>query len=207
MRRVFLWLAFAAAGASSAAGAAADDKRTTPEELRMLHDFTRCVAKERGAQVRRVLRLDYRTDAYRRSLRNLAADIHPCRPFRGILRMSGLLLVGGLAEALLPKELTGATLASRAAFDPSSPAIAARDDGEYLGLCAVRKMPDQVAALLATAPASAEEKDAAATISRDLGPCLKAGSSAKLNRPGLRALLALAAYRIATQAQQSSPGS
>ncbi|HEX9947452.1 MAG TPA: hypothetical protein VGA98_07925 [Allosphingosinicella sp.] len=173
----------------------------------MLQDFTRCVAGERGAQARRVLKLDYRTDGYRRSLNNLASDVRPCRPFNGSLRMSGVLLAGGLAEALLPKALGGATLRSRTALDPARPAIPARDAGEYLGLCAVRSMPDQVSALLATGPASEEEKAAAAAISANLGPCLRAGASAKLNRPGLRALLALAAYRIVTHAQPAPAGS
>jgi hypothetical protein len=207
MIRPLLWLALAAAGATAASAAPADDQRATPEELRMLHDFTRCVAGQSEGQARRVLGMDYRTGAYRRSLRNLAVEARACRPFGFDFRMSGVLYAGSLAEALLPKALAGSTLVSRAAVDPSRPAIPARDEGEYLGLCAVRMMPDRVAALLATAPGSAEEKDAAAAVSRDLGPCLKAGVSAKLNRPGLRALLALAAYRIVTQAQPASAGS
>jgi hypothetical protein len=186
----------AAAGAFAAPPA---DKPSKPEDLRMLRDFSRCLAKESPAQARRILRLDYRTDAYRRSIRNLAVAIRPCRPFTGSLRLSGVLLAGGLAEALMPAALGGRTLVSAAAFDPTRPPLTARDDGEYLGLCAVRTMPGQVAQLLATAPASEEEKQAVRGLTSGLGTCVREGASATLNRPGLRAVLALAAYRVVSE--------
>jgi hypothetical protein len=178
-----------------------------PEDLRMLHEHSRCVVEAAPNQAARILKLDYRSEAYRRSLGNLIAAPGNCARFNGRLRMARLLVAGAFAEALLPRALGGATLESRTALDPSRPTISARDEGEYLGLCAVRSMPGQVSAMLAADPASEEEKAAAAAISSNLGPCLRAGASAKLNRPGLRALLALAAYRIITQAQPAPAGS
>jgi hypothetical protein len=171
-----------------------------PEDLRMLHDYARCVVEANPTQSRRILKLDYRTDSYRRSLGNIAGTPRSCAAFDGRLRMAQLLLAGAFAEALLPRALAGRPLAAAAAPDPAKAAIAARDDGEYLGLCGVRTMPEQVATLLATAPASDEEKSAVAAITPGLGPCLRAGAAAKLNRPALRALLALAAYRIVGEA-------
>ena len=165
----------------------------------MLHDFSRCVVEANPSQATRILKLDYRTDSYRRSLRNLARSPRHCAPLGGRLRMAGVLLAGAFAEAMLPRALAGRTLAAGVANDPARAPIGARDDGEYLGLCAVRSMPEQTAALLATAPASEDEKRAVAAITPGLSPCVRAGGAAKVNRPALRALLALAAYRIATQ--------
>ena len=190
---------------SAAFGAPAADKPATAADRRMLRDFSRCLGQESPGQARRILRLDYRTDEYRRSLRNLATTYRSCKSFSGSLKMSGVLLAGGLAEALLPQALAGQPLVARAAPDPALPTLVARDEGEFLGLCSVRTMPDRVAALLATAPASEEEKQAVAAISPNLAPCLKDGAVARLNRPGLRSVLALAAYRIVTQSERA-PG-
>ena len=178
----------------------APDSPSKPEDVRMLHDYARCVAEANPAQAGRILKLDYRTDSYRRSLGNLAQAPRGCAAFDGRMRTAGVLLAGSFAEALLPRALAGRSLASASAPDPAKPPLAARDDGEYLGLCAVRSMPDRVAGLLATAPSSEEEKTAVAAIAPGLSPCLRAGAAAKVNRPALRALLALAAYRIASDA-------
>lgn len=176
-----------------------------PEDLRMLHEYSRCVVEAAPNQAARILRLDYRTDSYRRSLWNLA-ETPSCATFDGRLRMAGVLLAGAFAEALLPRALAGRSLAGGVAHDPARAPMVARDDGEYLGLCAVRSMPDEVAALLATAPASDDEKRAAAAVAPGLSRCVRAGAAAKLNRPGLRALVALAAYRIVSQAGPGAAG-
>jgi hypothetical protein len=177
-----------------------------PEDLRMLHDYARCIVEANPAQAARILRLDYRTDSYRRSLGNLVGSPRRCAPFGGRLRMAGVLLAGSFAEALLPHALAGRPLVAGVAHDPAKAAIEARDDGEYLGLCAVRSMPGQVAALLATAPASDDEKRAVAAITPRLSSCVREGAAATLNRPALRALLALAAYRIVIQSAPKAAG-
>ncbi len=178
-----------------------------PEDLRMLRDYARCVVAAKPDQTARVLELDYRTDSYNRSLRNLTGSPAICAWFPGRLRMARVLLAGAFAEALLPRALAGRSLAAGVVHDPAKAPIVARDDGEYLGLCAVRSMPGPVAELLATAPASDEEKRAAAAVAPGLAPCVRAGAAATLNRPGLRALLALAAHRIVSQAGPRAAGS
>jgi hypothetical protein len=202
---ILLAMALTLVSAGAVAAPAPASQTLKPEDLRMVRDFSRCIVGQNGNQVRRLLSLDYRTDSYRRSLGNLATATRPCRPFSGVLRMASMLLAGGFAEALLPRALAGQTLASKVAFDPSEPALNARDDGEYLGLCAVRSMPERVAVLLATAPASEEEKSAIDAIRPGLAPCVREGAAAILNRPGLRALLALAAYRIVTRDPTRGP--
>jgi len=171
----------------------------TPQDIRMLHEFSRCIVEARPNQSARVLTFDYRTDSYRRSLRNLATGPRHCIRLGSRFRTAGVLLAGAMAETLLPRALAGRTLADGLRQGQAGAPIAARDDGEYLGLCAVRTMPEDVSALLAAEPAGEEEKRAAAAIAPQLSPCVRQGAAATLNRPALRALLALAAYRIVSR--------
>jgi hypothetical protein len=175
--------------------------RAAAVDIATIHMFAACVTGKYRQSVRRLLSLDYRTTAYEHALETLTDGSHTCIPFAfGRMVSARLLLAGAFAEQMLPKALDGAPLSERVAHDPSKPPVAARDEGEYLGLCAARTMPADVAALLATTPASADEKAAAALIVPKLGPCVRAGAAARINVPGLRALVALAAYRLATQA-------
>ena len=66
-----------------------------------------------------------------------------------------------------------------------------------VGECIATRSP-QTAHLLQTAPASREEADAEDVLAPLLSDCLKKGAKLELNRPGMRSLLALAAYRIVT---------
>jgi hypothetical protein len=175
--------------------------RASSVDIATVHLFADCVTGKFRQSVRKLLTLDYRTDAYDHALETLTRASRTCLPFAyGRLRSARVLLAGAFAEQLLPKALGGAPLAQRIAHDPKRTPVAARDEGEYLGLCVARTMPAEVEGLLATKPASAEEKAAVAAIVPQLGPCVRAGARAEINVPGLRALVALAAYRLATQA-------
>ena len=195
-------IAALAALAMSAPAAAKPDQApiSSAVDLGTLNVFAGCLADRYERNMRRLLAMDYRTPAYDDALRTLTRMGDRCSPFAfGKLRSSRVLVAGAFAEALLPETLNGAGLADRVAYDPAKPAVAARDEGEYLGLCAVRTMPDEVAALLATKPASAGERLAIGKLRPRLGPCVRAGAAARVNSAGLRALLALAAYRLASQ--------
>jgi hypothetical protein len=174
--------------------------KTSAVDIETVHAFADCMAGRFRPSVRRLLAMDYRSSAYRSSLQSLTTVGNRCAPFAvGRLRSAGVLLAGAFAEQLLPEALGGSRLSERVAYDPSRPPVPARDEGEYLGLCAVRTMPEEVAALLATKPAGDEEKLATGKILPRLGPCIRAGAAARLNIAGLRAILALAAYRLASQ--------
>ena len=173
---------------------------SSPVDIGTLHVFAACMVDRYGPGVRRLLALDYRGRAYDSALNTLAREGSRCLPFAfGQLRSAGVLMAGAFAEKLLPRALAGSRLADRVAYDPSRPPVTARDDGEYLALCVVRTMPDEVMALLATRPASEEERAAIGVLRPRLGPCLRAGAAARINAPGLRAILALAAYRLVSQ--------
>lgn len=169
-------------------------------DIRTLHAFAGCMVDRYPTGVRRLLALDYRSRAYDHTLSTLADEGSRCLPFAfGKLQSASVLMAGAFAERLLPAALGGARLAERVAHDPARPPVTARDEGEYLALCTVRTMPDEVAALIATKPASEDERLAVAAIRPRLGTCLRAGAAARLNAAGLRAVLALAAYRLSSQ--------
>ena len=182
----------------SAAAPAAEPIPAKPaaEDVRVMHDFSACVAKYRSKGARSVLALDYRTETYGEAIRKLADSDFECKP-KGKLRFNTVLFAGGVAEQLLEHDLGDAPLALRIAHDPSRPALEARDDGEYTGLCTVRRAPEEVATLLRAEPASGEEKEALKAVGSALSACVPNGSTARFNAPGLRSLLALAAYRLA----------
>jgi len=180
-----------------AAPAAAQSSKVTgtPDlAVRMVHDFSRCVVRHAPDQAQRVLARDYTTRAYKDSLRQLLLSEHSCAG-AGRLSSNGLLFAGGLAEALLPRELAGASLAVRTVADPAHP-FTVHDEGELMSVCLVRKSPEDVAALLATAPTTAEEKASIQKIAPNIVNCVSKGRKLVLNTPSLRAMLALAAYHL-----------
>jgi hypothetical protein len=204
-------LSVAALGASTFASARQsprfDRDPTTPAEVRILARFSRCVA-DRPAnreRARTLLALDYRTEHYRQELLRLAGGNTLCVPTGGRLAFGGVLFAGGLAENLLRRRGAVADLGAFVGLDPAHPALASRDETELMALCVVRAAPAKVSALLQTGPASEEEGAALRALMSDLGSCLRAGSNVSLNRLFGRAILALAAYRLADHNGWSRP--
>jgi hypothetical protein len=196
-------LSVAALSASASASAERrprfDRDPATPHEVRVLARFAHCVA-ERPAnreRSRALLALDFRTEQYRSEMLRLAGDNVNCVPFGGRLAFGPVLFAGGLAEDLLRRGGAVADLRPLVALDPARPAVASRDETELMALCVVRASPGKVTALLWTPPASDAEGAAIGALRPELNSCLRAGSSVTLNRLGGRAILALAAYRLA----------
>jgi hypothetical protein len=178
---------FASLGVAPALAERGDQLRfggepSSPDEIRILADFSRCVARRQGGQARGLLAMDFHDRLYGRTLNRLVQSQRSCAP-PGQLKFAGLPFAGGLAETLLHDRLGQGALAPLVAYDPARPAIQARSESETMSLCTVRAEPDRVAALNGLTPA--------------VGQCLAAGASMRLNRLGLRAMLALAAWRLA----------
>ena len=86
-------------------------------------------------------------------------------------------------------------LLGRAAAGNAAPTYSFTD---RVAMCMVRSAPDQVAALFATAPASAEETAAIAALGTPAQLCARAAQATRplsISPVGLRAMLATAAYR------------
>lgn len=168
-----------------------------PLAVEAMVNFGQCVARFTPQGARRVLAMDYRTEAYATAMRKLARGHGRCAP-RSEIRFNGVLFAGAMAEALLETEGTPASLPSRLAPNPARSPIAARSPVETMALCTVLAAPTATAGLFATTPASAEEAAAMQALEPTLAACLANGRKLELNRPGLRAVLALAAWRIAS---------
>ncbi len=179
-------LAFAAAAASQ------------PDDLSIqaVHNFGACVVRTTSEGARRVLAMDYRTDAYREALRRLARGHDRCVSPSWQLRSGEILLAGAMAEALLEADVKKADLPKRLSFDPQRPAIEARGPTEAMALCTALHEPRTTAELFRTEPGSREEKQAVQALDPVLTQCLSKNFKLTVNRPALRSLLALAAWRI-----------
>jgi hypothetical protein len=111
-----------------------------------------------------------------------------------------ILLAGAMAERLI--ELYDAP----PRFEPmiaSSKPIVAHDAMEVMAVCVTHTVPDKVWALFATDPTSEAEIAALNAMSPNIVGCIKNGQKIALNKPGLRAALALSAYHLA---HQDGPG-
>jgi hypothetical protein len=169
---------------------------TAEDRLVLLH-FSRCVAGRQPAQARALILGDYSSEAYRDTLRRMTVSQHGCLPNgRGRLRFGGVLFAGDIAETLLPAAAPRGSLAGRTALDATAVPFPAHDQGEVMSICLVRAVPAETEALLATEQGSAEEAAALRAIAPHVGACLAAGVEMRLNRSGLRAMLALTAYRL-----------
>jgi hypothetical protein len=159
------------------------------EAVQQLHRTAQCLVRERTGEVRAVLAMDFRTRAYHRRLQNLGGSRNPC--FERFLATNGVLLAGSLAEQLY--------LQDHRAADPAVLVSAARLDErsrtEALANCVVRQSPAAARAVLDTPPASAEEGAALDALRPAIANCLQGADEARMNRPGLRALVALTLYR------------
>jgi hypothetical protein len=168
---------------------------SSAQDLRILDRFARCVAGRRENAATAILATDPSTSDYRNGMRRLAQSNWGCLG-SGTLKFNEILFAGGLAEALLRRGNASTNIAARTAHDPSRIALQARDEAELMSICTVRAAPAQVEALLASEVASPEEAAAVRALMPQIGQCLSAGVNMRLNRPALRAALALAIHRL-----------
>ncbi|MDP1026096.1 hypothetical protein Q5H91_02640 [Sphingomonas sp. KR1UV-12] len=171
-----------------------------------LNRYGRCMAHDAGQTATRVLRQDFTTRAYHTGLGALLDNNRQCVPRGQTARFSGggVLGAGAIAEGLLEKD-SGALLATLAARAATAP-----DQGfsptDTAAICVVKRDVAGFRALLGTEPASAQEKDAVSAMAPVLSQCLPAGQDFRFNRPGLRAILALSAFRIAAGVTPAKQG-
>ncbi|TPG22651.1 hypothetical protein EAH87_02305 [Sphingomonas koreensis] len=183
------------AGSSLPASAHAAKSGVVPDDVvRMTHDFATCAVKNAPDEAGRLLARDFPSEAYRQAELQLIYDERICVGV-GKLESGDLLVTGGLAEALLPRELAGSSLAARTPVDPAHP-FEVRNEPQLMSVCMIRKSPDGVSALFATAPTSKEEKAAVQALMPTLVACVAKGQKVALSTSSVRAMLALVAYRM-----------
>jgi len=202
-----LLLAAALVTLASATGVAATQRRMdgeTAQAAQAMRNFAICAANRSPAGARALLTSDRHAASYPEALQRFARGHNDCAP-GARLRFGGILLRGGLAEALLRGPIRNGGLARLVAYDPSRPAMNADNQSDAMALCTVREAPGAVEALLATEPGSAGEGAAAAALTPTMTSCLSTGQRLQANRPGLRALLAISAFRLVEHNRPPSP--
>jgi hypothetical protein len=113
------------------------------------------------------------------------------------MRMASVLFAGGLAEAAFKVDFGARATAALAPSDWSINPIEGRDTMEAAALCVVQHKAADVRALLATRVASPAEAEWIAPLASELAGCLRPDTKFRINKGFLRAVLALALYRVA----------
>jgi hypothetical protein len=195
-----LSLGFATALASPAL--AKEQLSATPDALSVqaIHNYAGCVANTTPRGAAEALELDFSSPAYGKKISQLSKGHSDSRCMSASrLQYNQVLFAGGMAERLLVDKVQPARFPTMVAYDPASAPIKARSAQEVIGMCMVRAEPAKSWAVFATAPTSHEEASAMQALAPTLINCVPAGQKMALNKPGLRALLALAAYRLSAQ--------
>lgn len=165
-------------------------------DLRALHRFSRCVAGEKPAEARAILASGYRSDDSGGPLRRIASEGLKCAPV-GRLSVSGILFAGAMAEALVHQRIRDHDLAALlAAASVGRPPLAARDETEVMSLCVVQEAPAEVTALFDSEAGSEREAIRLRALMPRLNACLARNLRLVTNPSGIRASLALAAWRL-----------
>jgi hypothetical protein len=194
-------LALLAGGPVRAADEKQDDSSVygVPSEalaIEAMHNFGKCVVDQNSKAARAILAMDYRTAAYRQKITKLGKGSGYCAPGNRI-KANQVLFAAGMAEALLVRDKRLSDLGRYVKLDSSLRPIVAHSPSEVVAFCVVRAAPGDVAKIFATTPSSADENKAMQAIGQEIVNCVPQGQSFRLNRAGLRALLALGAYRLA----------
>jgi len=193
MRALALTLAIAVSFAhpALAAGKPSDDL-----SIQAMHNFAACVVDRTRHGAVSVLAMDFRSSEYKTAMKKIARGHDMCTRPGTQIGFGGILLAGGMAERLMATEgeLVGLPAAAAALTDANP--IEARSASEAVALCVVKAAPDKVTGLLNTQVTTSAEGQAVSALGQQLIGCVPAGQKFELNRPGLRAILALAAYRL-----------
>lgn len=186
----------------------ADDTAPVIEPIaaQAMYNFAGCVVELNRPGVTKLLSKDYRTKEYQEDIRKISKGHDRCITPGGRLSFGGLLFAGNLAEHLLADKFTSTALATELGRDRTATPVAARSTTEAISLCVIMRAPGESAALFRTEVMSDAEKTAMQALGPQLSGCIEEGTEFRTNRPGLRALLALASYRLAVTSQEGAAG-
>lgn len=194
MRIARLLMSMIVAAAVVVPASARPEKRVEPFALQQVRYLANCAAAQSPVKAAAVLAMDFRSPAYKKAITNFAIEHKRCLP-SGRLKFAGVLLAGPLAEALMKRDRS--SLADRLGVTKSV-AIEPRSDTERVALCVVDREPARIAAIFGTEAESRAEVEALNPIGESLQICVAPAKQMVFNRPQLRSLLALAAYRKLT---------
>jgi len=190
---------------AAAVAQAEDDQgpgaRNTPEARLAIEAYGKCAAEKAPEEANRLLTMDFTSSGYSTGLRLLSQDVaRRCArgavPIGSAMRSASVLFSGAMAEALLEAETTPLNVRLVRSVGAESPSYSPTD---AVAQCLARSLPDQVAMLFATVPASEAEAAATAPLLQAVPACARAAgieAQVELSVPAVRAMTATAAYRL-----------
>jgi hypothetical protein len=173
-----------------------------------LDAYGSCIAEKKPNESMRVLMQDFRTSRYRTGLRLLSRDAERDCAFDAVgrgnrMRSGDLLFAGAVAENLLEQDDRRLNVRLISAGGTDAETYAPTD---AVAQCLARSLPDQVAALFATEPASQAETAVARELLVGVEPCSQAAGLSveiEMSVPALRAIVATATLRLLQHAEDA----
>jgi len=178
------------------AAVSVQSSESTPEARLQMQAFGACVADHSPAKAAQTLASDFRSANYHSAIRALNENNHDCSrllPRRSTLRSSGLLFAGAMAERLMAVDKR--PLNVRLVQAAARPAPATYSLSDKIAMCVVRSAPDDAARLFSSEVGSSSESAAVKSLEVAVRLCSTGGPTLQVNREGLRAMLATAAFR------------
>lgn len=179
------------------------------EARRQFVTYSRCVVNRRYDRARALVLAPY-ASSEQSKLANTIVDNDEDGCLRGggfdevRMRFRSDVLAGGVAQALVAKDypnLPAVIGAFQLVPEEENARLTQMNAAEIFGRCVVQRDPASVLALISSWPATSDETRAIGALRDDLGPCLAAGSTIRINEMFLRNVTAVAAYRLAQQVQ------
>ena len=175
-----------------------------PLAAQAMQNFGTCIVAMTPKGAREVLAMDYNTPDYHQRLRRLLDGHNRCAVGSSIGSQQ-VMFAGSIAEALFKADVKPSQYAQRLAMQPGQGTIAARSPTEAMALCTVVAAPQLSTALLATQAGSEQEKAAVEPLIPYMTNCSPETLKLTANRSSLRALIALAAWRVASTPRTPAP--
>ena len=167
---------------------------------RVMRTYAACLLEARPRTAVAILAAPYGGEEQAAIVRRRIQGVEDCMGRTGLsMRFAPESLAGALGEAGIRARFAAADLAAIAALadeDVARLGLTPRNGYEELAACIARRDPAAVRALVLTEPATPEERIARRPVMANVGGCVNQGQSLTFDMVGLRAMVAVALYRL-----------
>jgi hypothetical protein len=167
---------------------------------RVMRTYAACLLAARPRTAVAIVAAAYGSDEQAAIVRRRVQGVEDCMGRTGLsMRFPPETLAGALGEAGIRAHFTTADLAPVAALaeaDVARLGLTPRNGYEEIAACIARRDPAAVRALVLTEPATPEERIARRPVVANVGACVNQGQSLSVDMGGLRAMVAVALYRL-----------
>ena len=164
---------------------------------RVMRTYAACLLEARPRTAVAIVAAPYGSEEQAAIVRRRVQGVEDCMGRTGLsMRFPSESLAGALGEAGIRARFATADLAALADEDVARLGLTPRNGYEELAACIARRDPAAVRALVLTEPATPEERAARRPVMANVGACVNQGQSLTFDMVGLRAMVAVALYRL-----------